>query len=144
MGARYGQKICGRGGGEGGVTREINLRVPTRSVEQDVKIGAVERNRTSTSIAHSALNAARLPVPPRPQIFCPYPGCLPAIRQSTYFSAHGPYHVRNVALEGAKWATRACAEKYVLCRCGHSRNKPFCDGAHYDVGWRDDVDQSTD
>ena len=28
--------------------------------------GAVERNRTSTGKAHSALNAARLPVPPRP------------------------------------------------------------------------------
>jgi hypothetical protein len=29
--------------------------------------GAVERNRTSTGYAHSALNAARLPVPPRPR-----------------------------------------------------------------------------
>jgi hypothetical protein len=28
--------------------------------------GAVERNRTSTGYAHSALNAARLPIPPRP------------------------------------------------------------------------------
>ena len=28
--------------------------------------GAVERNRTSTGIAHSDLNAARLPIPPRP------------------------------------------------------------------------------
>jgi hypothetical protein len=31
--------------------------------------GAVERNRTSTSEAHSDLNAARLPFPPRPRIF---------------------------------------------------------------------------
>jgi CDGSH-type Zn-finger protein len=24
-----------------------------------------------------------------------------------------------------------------LCRCGHSKNKPFCDGAHKAEGWED-------
>ena len=24
-----------------------------------------------------------------------------------------------------------------LCRCGQSRNKPFCDGTHSEVGWQD-------
>lgn len=25
-----------------------------------------------------------------------------------------------------------------LCRCGHSKNRPFCDGTHRDVGWQAD------
>ncbi len=58
-----------------------------------------------------------------------------------FVERHGPYHVRNVDLEGAEWATQACQKKYVLCRCGASKNKPFCDGAHVDIGWRDDAEE---
>ena len=29
-------------------------------------------------------------------------------------------------------------EHYTLCRCGHSKNKPFCDGQHWYVDFKDD------
>ncbi|TMV10089.1 hypothetical protein FGK63_03230 [Ruegeria sediminis] len=49
----------------------------------------------------------------------------------------GPYRVAGIPLAGARLAEGASAEKYVLCRCGASRNKPYCDGTHHDIGWRD-------
>jgi CDGSH-type Zn-finger protein/truncated hemoglobin YjbI len=36
-------------------------------------------------------------------------------------------------------ADGASEEHYALCRCGHSRNKPFCSGMHYYTDFRDPV-----
>jgi CDGSH-type Zn-finger protein len=52
----------------------------------------------------------------------------------------GPYHVRNVPLEAEFNGVKASPAKYTLCRCGLSKNKPFCDGTHYDAGWKDDAE----
>jgi CDGSH-type Zn-finger protein/uncharacterized Fe-S cluster protein YjdI len=51
----------------------------------------------------------------------------------------GPFRVKNVPLDAEFNGVGASRTKYVLCRCGHSKNKPFCDGTHYDVKWRDDT-----
>ena len=51
----------------------------------------------------------------------------------------GPYQVRGgIALEDAEFGAGASREHYVLCRCGHSKNKPFCDGSHWYAGFVDD------
>lgn len=53
---------------------------------------------------------------------------------------HGPYRVENVTLEAEFNGYGASRAKYVLCRCGLSKNKPFCDGTHHDEKWRDNAD----
>ncbi|MEL6126991.1 MAG: CDGSH iron-sulfur domain-containing protein [Pseudomonadota bacterium] len=49
----------------------------------------------------------------------------------------GPYHVTNVSLDAEFNGAEASRTKYSLCRCGLSKNKPFCDGTHYDKKWSD-------
>lgn len=51
---------------------------------------------------------------------------------------NGPYRVANIPLEGEEFSDNGTPAKYVLCRCGLSKNKPFCDGSHRDEGWRED------
>lgn len=54
-------------------------------------------------------------------------------------SRDGPYEVTGgIGLAGEAWGDGASTEHYTLCRCGASRNKPFCDGSHHDAGFRDE------
>ncbi len=54
-------------------------------------------------------------------------------------SRDGPYYVRGgVALQEVDFGDGASREHYALCRCGQSRNKPFCDGSHWYAGFQDD------
>lgn len=52
--------------------------------------------------------------------------------------AEGPYFVTGgIELEDAERGQGASFEHYALCRCGHSKNKPFCDGKHKQVNFAD-------
>jgi len=47
------------------------------------------------------------------------------LRQNAMLIAEGPMSI--VCMDGSGAVTR---NKAALCRCGHSANKPFCDGSH--------------
>ena len=51
---------------------------------------------------------------------------------------NGPYLVSGAARvsdpDGGAWDTEGRAT-FALCRCGASRNKPFCDGTHSAIGF---------
>jgi CDGSH-type Zn-finger protein len=57
---------------------------------------------------------------------------------------NGPYRVEaaegEVRLLDAEGREYSLAGKpaFSLCRCGHSKNKPFCDGSHKAVGFQSD------
>jgi CDGSH-type Zn-finger protein len=44
----------------------------------------------------------------------------------------------GVELVGQAMGEGASREHYTLCRCGGSKNKPFCDGTHWHIGFSDD------
>ena len=53
-------------------------------------------------------------------------------------SKDGPYEIEGgIELLGAEFGAGASRDRYCLCRCGASKNKPFCDGSHWEVGFRD-------
>jgi CDGSH-type Zn-finger protein len=51
---------------------------------------------------------------------------------------NGPYEVSGgIELMNVAFGDGASREHYTLCRCGASANKPFCDGSHWKVEFRD-------
>ncbi len=52
----------------------------------------------------------------------------------------GPYEVKGpIELVDAKGvAFTLPGDPMYLCRCGHSGNKPFCDGTHAKIGFKAD------
>lgn len=52
----------------------------------------------------------------------------------------GPYRVGGVELADQALGQGVTSGRYTLCRCGASKNKPFCDGSHWNVGFKDNAD----
>ena len=51
---------------------------------------------------------------------------------------NGPYAITGgVELMNVPFGDGASKEHYTLCRCGASKNKPFCDGSHWAVNFKD-------
>lgn len=50
----------------------------------------------------------------------------------------GPYEIMgDIKLSDVNLLEGASKDVRALCRCGHSNNKPFCDGSHWSAGFKD-------
>jgi CDGSH-type Zn-finger protein len=62
----------------------------------------------------------------------------PVFEPSVAVVQDGPLWVRGgVRVESGDGEVYEVRNRVTLCRCGASRNKPFCDGTHVDIGFRD-------
>ena len=53
--------------------------------------------------------------------------------------SNGPLQIKGLdTLQNSKGAELPTEAALYLCRCGHSANKPFCDGTHKKVGFSDE------
>ena len=97
----------------------------------DPDLGPAEAIADVVSRCPSGALAFALPGDPEPV----EPHLEPEIRCAKDAS----YEVRGaIELVGADGESYERRERVTLCRCGASRNKPFCDGRHADVGFTAD------
>lgn len=62
----------------------------------------------------------------------------PQVDPAIIVEKDGPYRVQGgITLEGNE-RTAESMHHYNLCRCGSSHRKPFCDGTHKKIGFRED------
>ena len=56
------------------------------------------------------------------------------------FAPNGPLIVEGLTKMLGKNGELPCQDKMALCRCGQSKNKPFCDGTHWNVTFDESAD----
>lgn len=62
-----------------------------------------------------------------------------AVTEDPHLGVSGPLWVRGgVPIESSDGTTYEVRNRVTLCRCGASKNKPFCDGTHVEIGFTDE------
>jgi len=60
--------------------------------------------------------------------------------EKVFIAPNGPYVVSGCPdLQNADWHEGASQQQYTLCRCGASKNKPYCDGSHWTIEFKDEA-----
>lgn len=63
---------------------------------------------------------------------------IPVEHNTVVINPHGPIYVRgNIEVIDAEGKVLARETRLSLCRCGKSKNKPYCDNAHIEIRFRD-------
>jgi CDGSH-type Zn-finger protein len=89
-----------------------------------------ERLQRMVSLCPSG-RLAYAPAPGAPDV---EPGFEPVVA----ICRDGPLLVRGgIPVESEDGRPYEVRNRVTLCRCGHSRNKPFCDGTHDQIGFRE-------
>jgi CDGSH-type Zn-finger protein len=66
------------------------------------------------------------------------PADEPQLARQVAILDNGPLYVQGgIPVEGADGVFYETLNRYSLCRCGASANKPYCDGTHTKTGFRD-------
>lgn len=69
-----------------------------------------------------------------------YPPSLGLIEDNIISTSGGLWVRGGISIEGENGEKYEIRNRTVLCRCGKSSNKPYCDGTHAAAGWRDGLE----
>jgi CDGSH iron-sulfur domain-containing protein 3 len=111
-----------------------SLSLPFCDGSHTGRFDAPTRATDPVAIQAAAVNARDLAPRPRPQGVIDNPNAVTILVR-----ANGPYRVygpaRLIDVDGAEFALPP-GDWYTLCRCGHSKTKPFCDSTHKHIDFR--------
>ena len=64
--------------------------------------------------------------------------CLAPAQNTLMVLYNGPYYAHgDLAIEGSPEDMPGVRRRVALCRCGQSKNKPFCDNSHREIRFAD-------
>lgn len=65
---------------------------------------------------------------------------LGLIQDDTIGASGGLWVRGGIRIEREDGRSYEIRNRNVLCRCGNSGNKPYCDGSHASIRWRDELE----
>ena len=71
----------------------------------------------------------------------PYKPSLGLIEDDALHISGGLWVRGGIRIERENGSTYEVRNRSVLCRCGESANKPYCDGSHAALHWRDELEK---